>query len=277
MKITPQTKAPDPILETPEGEELKVLLAILPIDIKQLQTTGYECCLINDSNYFLFYNMIIGEKEKKSIANGVLEPNTQEFITEISKEQLNDWEILRFQTIAYKQDKSYHPQNVIDSEIKINPVKFFKLQSFTENEYFDEPVMMLNVLTESERNKLIEISAEDIKKAMYQKEQMSRPRIVKPVNTSEVLEIDLHINELTDSTAGMSNGDMLQLQLDKFRSVIEENKNRKGKKIVFIHGKGEGVLRKEIETLLRTNFKNLYFQDASFREYGFGATMVTIR
>jgi len=36
-------------------------------------------------------------------------------------------------------------------------------------------------------------------------------------------------------------------------------------------------LRTEIEKLLKTRYKSYYFQDASFREYGFGATMVTIK
>lgn len=49
----------------------------------------------------------------------------------------------------------------------------------------------------------------------------------------------------------------------------------KGQKIVFIHGKGDGVLRKAIEKELKTKYKQYYYQDASFREYGFGATVVT--
>ena len=52
---------------------------------------------------------------------------------------------------------------------------------------------------------------------------------------------------------------------------------KKGQKIVFIHGKGDGVLRKGILQELKYKYKNYQSQDASFREYGFGATMVTIR
>lgn len=58
--------------------------------------------------------------------------------------------------------------------------------------------------------------------------------------------------------------------------MLEENKRFKGKKIVFIHGKGEGVLRNAIINELRSKYKSYTYQDASFREYGFGATMVTI-
>jgi hypothetical protein len=274
----------EPAFETPEGETLKALLAFFPIDIKQLQTTAYECYLVNDSNYYLYYNVVNGENDVwQSVAHGIIEPNMQELLTEISKEQLSAWERLKVQLLPFKQGKTYTPQTVIDTNLKINAVKFYKLHSFTANDYFDEPAMMIDIVSEKEKEaenqKMEEISPAEIKKAMFQKEETNaKPRIVKrPETTTEIIEVDLHINELLDTTAGLSNAAMLQCQLDKFHEVLDANKNRKGQKIVFIHGKGEGVLRKEIEKLLKTRYKAYYFQDASFREYGFGATMVTIK
>jgi hypothetical protein len=280
--IRAETRAAEPIVETPEGENLKALLAFFPLDIKQLQTTAYDCYLVNDSNYYLYYNVINGENGVyKSAANGIIEPNMQEELTSITKEQLNAWENLRVQMIPFKQGKDYTPQSVLDVQLKLNVVKFYKLHNFTDNEYFDEPCMLIDIVAvkekEAENQKMAEISPEEIKQAMFQKEETGRPRIIKRPQVSEVIEIDLHINELLDTTAGLSNAAMLQCQLDKFHEVLDENKTRKGQKIVFIHGKGEGVLRKEIEKLLKTRYKTYYFQDASFREYGFGATMVTIK
>jgi len=282
LKPEPETRKEEPIIETPEGEKLTALLAFFPVDIKQLQTTSYECYLVNDSNYYLYYNVVNGENDQwKSVANGIIEPNTQELLAEITKEDLNAWERIRVQLLPFKQGKNYTPQSVVDASLKINAVKFYKLHSFTANDYFDEPALLIDIAVEKENEvenkKLAEISPEEIKQAMFQKEETGRPRIVKRKESPEVIEVDLHINELLDSTAGMSNGEMLQCQLDKFHAVIAENKNRKGQKIVFIHGKGEGVLRSEIEKLLKTQYKAYYFQDASFREYGFGATMVTIK
>ena len=279
--LIPEQK-PEPIFETPEGETLNVLLAFFPIDIKQLQTTAYDCYLVNDSNYYLYYNIVNGENDVwKSVANGIVEPNMQEELTSVTKEQLNAWENLRVQIIPFKQGKNYTPQNVLDVQLKLNIVKFYKLHSFTANDYFDEPAMMIDITSEKEKEvesqKMAKISSEEIKLAMFQKEESGRPRIVKRPQVAEIIEVDLHINELLDTTAGLSNAAMLQCQLDKFHEVLDENKNRKGQKIVFIHGKGEGVLRKEIEKLLKTRYKTYYFQDASFREYGFGATMVTIK
>ncbi|MDE5838118.1 MAG: Smr/MutS family protein, partial [Paramuribaculum sp.] len=72
--------------------------------------------------------------------------------------------------------------------------------------------------------------------------------------------------------------DMLNLQVDEFRKVMDANKLNKGQKIVFIHGKGDGVLRQALMKELNYRYKGMVeVQDASFREYGFGATQVTVR
>jgi len=278
-KIAPEPKKTEPVFETSEGDTLKVFLAFFPQDIKHLDSCSYDSYLVNDSNYYLFYNFVIGEAgSRQSIAHGKIEPNTQEFIAEISKENLNDWERLRAQLIAFKEDKTYPEQSAVDVTIKINTVKFYKLHSFAETEYFDDLCMLINLNEESENQQLKDISAEEIKHALTQKLQpQRRPRLVLNTAKNEILEIDLHINELLDNTSGMSNAEMLKYQMDTFHKTLEENKNRKGQKIVFIHGKGEGVLRTEIEKQLKTRYKTYFFQDASFREYGFGATMVTIK
>ena len=117
-------------------------------------------------------------------------------------------------------------------------------------------------------------------KVIREKEAPSRrPRIQKIAkkDKDDVLEVDLHINELLDSTAGMSNKEMLDYQMSKFREVMNENINNKRKKIVFIHGKGDGVLKSEIIKAIRKEYKKTDYQDASFQEYGYGATMVIIK
>lgn len=75
----------------------------------------------------------------------------------------------------------------------------------------------------------------------------------------------------------MSSGNILDYQLDVFRRVLDRYKTNKGQKIIFIHGKGEGVLRQAIIHELNYKYKHFQYQDASFQEYGYGATQVTIR
>ena len=91
------------------------------------------------------------------------------------------------------------------------------------------------------------ISPDDIKEALLQKKETDIPAKVQRKQhqvKNEIVEVDLHIHELLDDTTGMGNAEMLNYQLDVFRQTLEEYKHKKGQKIVFIHGKGDGVLRR---------------------------------
>ena len=92
-----------------------------------------------------------------------------------------------------------------------------------------------------------------------------------------MLEVDLHAGELLDDLRGLSPADILNYQIDTFRSVMDQNLHNHGRRIVFIHGKGEGVLRQALLKELNHRYKGHDVADASFREYGYGATQVTIR
>ncbi len=89
--------------------------------------------------------------------------------------------------------------------------------------------------------------------------------------------VDLHADEVLETKAGMNAADILHYQLDVFKKTMEEHKKSRGQKIVFIHGKGDGVLRQALLQELKYRYKNCTWQDASFREYGYGATQVTIK
>ena len=58
---------------------------------------------------------------------------------------------------------------------------------------------------------------------------------------------------------------------------MEKYKGKREQKIVFSHGKGDGVLRIAWLGDLKRKYNTCRYQDASFQEYGFGATLVTIR
>ena len=275
----PQKEEPFEYEETPEGEEMNVLLAFLPQDIKQLQNTNYDVYLVNDSNYFLYFVVSTFVKSSQNLrAQGKIEPNTRLLLTDLNKNDLNDWEKITVQCLPFKV-KDFTKKALVDVQLELNLLKFYKLHSFVENDYFDEPAFLLPIVEKDIPSRNFSISKEQLKEfGIKNKEIKHRPRIErKPQQLSAILEVDLHINALLDTTVGMSNADMLTYQLDKFNSVLAENKHRKGQKIVFIHGKGEGVLRSEIMKQLKHKYRDYYVQDASFREYGFGATMVTIK
>jgi len=89
------------------------------------------------------------------------------------------------------------------------------------------------------------------------------------------MEVDLHIHKLTDSDRGMSNHDMLTLQLDTARRQLEFAIKKRIPKIVFIHGVGAGVLKLELEYLFG-RYSNVAYYEANYQKYGLGATEVKI-
>jgi dsDNA-specific endonuclease/ATPase MutS2 len=86
-------------------------------------------------------------------------------------------------------------------------------------------------------------------------------------------EIDLHIEHLVDSRVGLSNTEILLKQLNQFKSTFSKAKFKRINKLIVIHGVGEGVLKNEIRTFLSKQ-EHLEFYDASYIEYGKGATEI---
>lgn len=267
--------------ETKEGEQLTVALAYLPIDAKSLSSTNFECYLINDSNYYLSYNYLSYTGQAWiSRQTGVIEPNTKIFVEEFAHDMLNDLERVCLQFFAYKQNKAFDLKNTYSIDLRIDTVKFYKLHSFKDNDYFDEDALLYTLVRRDLPERELKVSAEDLALAMQEKKQADRRPRIQPLHKKEksaIVEVDLHIDALLDTTAGLSNADILDYQLSKFREVMDENLKNKGQKIVFIHGKGDGVLKNAVIDELKKKYKSAYYQDASFREYGYGATMVTIK
>ena len=273
------------------GELINLYMAFLPVEVKELSSTSFECYLINDSNYFLDLTLMSAEGANWTARfQSTLEPNTKLFVEEIDRSHLSEVEHLCIQAIAYKREKSFAIKPAYSVQLRLDTVKFYKLHVFQPNMFFNEPCLLMDVVRDDKAVKQVFVEAEEIQEAILKKpsKMESQPARVKaedkrkdhsvskPNQKPEVIEVDLHIEQLVDDLAGLSNGDMLLLQMKEFRRVMDENAQKKGTKIVFIHGKGEGVLRKSLLQELKYRYKGCTWQDASFREYGFGATMVKI-
>ncbi len=278
---TPQISA----FKQPEvrgGDALNVFLAFVPLDIKSVTTTSFESYLVNDSNYFLYYTYLAAEGKAWSVcAQGLIEPNTKLLLEEFEKSELNDRERVAIQFVAFKDGRSFAMKPAVSVEIRIDVVKFYKLHTFQESDFFDTPSLIYDVVRNDVPSKQVYAAAEELQSALLGKKSMdeeAKPQtIVKRGGQQEVIEVDLHITELLDEVGGMSNSEILNYQLDKFREVMEQYKSKREQRIIFIHGKGDGVLRKAILDELKRKYPTCRHQDASFQEYGFGATMITIK
>lgn len=89
--------------------------------------------------------------------------------------------------------------------------------------------------------------------------------------------IDLHIENLIDSYKGMSNGEILKIQMTRFKRFLNNSIDRRQRKVVVIHGVGEGVLRHEIRKELDIYHPYFEYYDASYEEFGYGATEIRLQ
>ena len=272
-----------PVEERRGGDVLSAYLAFVPIDTKSLTTTRFEAYFVNDSNYYIRYAYSTAEGAALHLRHTAeVEPNTKLFIEEFGREELNDMERVCIQAFAYKRDKTFAPKRVIDVQLRIDPVKFYKLHTFRENDYFEQPALIYAVVENDKAAFPLVIDPNRLKKDMMEKAcadtASSRSSVASKIEDKNApVVVDLHASELLDTTAGMSSADILNYQLKTFRDTLKQHEKEKGRKIIFIHGKGEGVLRNAIVSELRYRYKQYPYQDASFREYGYGATQVTIK
>lgn len=268
-----------PVQEREGGNKLSAYLAFVPVDIKEITHTRFETYIVNDSNYYIHYSYLVAEGNAWTLKSvGEVEPNTKLFIEEFGREVLNDMGRIGVQLTAYKKDKPFLLKPAIDVQFRIDPVKFYKLHVFEENEFFEQPSLLFTIVDNDEVARPLVVDSKRLKEQMYKDEKIIAHEGKKKRQEDDgTLVIDLHADELLETTAGMNAADILHYQLDVFKKTMDENKKKKGQKIVFIHGKGEGVLRHALVHELNYRYKSCTYQDASFQEYGYGATQVTIK
>lgn len=273
-KKTEQYAAPPPS-DNIEGDNYELLLAFVPVT--NSAQTDFDMYFINDSPYYCLYTIACRAEGTtfRLLDRHDLEPEMKKPVARLSQAELNielSVACLLYKHINYRQ---YAPEQI---SLALNPVKFMRSSSFTENDFFDENAYLIKVASSKILPDLqMNIDPKELEKAMKQKKDV-KPNLPLPAPNAETEEIDLHIEQLTDNIQGLDNGQMLEMQLARFTIAIELGIASNTHKMVFIHGVGNGKLKHEIRCLLDTKYnRQVRYQDASFREYGYGATLVTLR
>jgi len=240
-----------------------------------------ELYLINDCNYHFIYTISTkNDKLAEIVEINTIESNTKEFITSYKKDSMQESKHFIVQGTFFKK-KKYKPQQPVFKEISISAVKFFKDGCFKENDFFDEPALIETIYERTLADDVREIDGKTFQKVVFTKElsdkKASQPsRKENKEEKNFVREVDLHIHELVEDERGLTPGDKLEIQIKHFEQELNKAIVGNEKRIVFIHGVGNGVLKLKIKSILETKYSKLQFQDASFQKYKFGATMVIL-
>ena len=277
-------------LERRGADQVNFYIGFLPVDSRSLSQTEFEVYLINDSNLYVRFLLLTQEGEQYSLRHeGLVLPNQKLLLDTIRHSDLPQWERLTFQLLAYKTDKPFALKSPLNITLRVDGTKFYKLHSFATSDFFNDPALVRPLVSEDRPAQSVSIAAETVEEALITPEVVrqapERPKRQPARQTDRsavmdknaIVEVDLHATALLDSTRGLTNVDILTVQIKAFHDTMRQYAKDKGRRIVFIHGKGEGVLRATLLKELKNHYRHCTHQDASFREYGFGATMVTVR
>lgn len=242
----------------------------------------FAAYLVNDSAYDLGYaymHQTEADKDWNTCTHGTASAGTKVRLEDFGLEVLARRTRTALLLMPYKEKGSFALKPAMTAEWRTDGAKFARRGSFGPSAYFDQPAMMVPVVRDGVVAKPTATPDADVlREAMMGRCDTSapKPRDAHRPKEGETVEVDLHADALLETTAGMGPADILHYQLDRFRETMEQYRRQPGARIVFIHGKGEGVLRKALTDELKRRYKECTWQDASFAQYGFGATLVVV-
>ncbi len=169
--------------------------------------------------------------------------------------------------------------SVLDEPITGKVVSVNTEEITIETEDGFDMTFFINEVVKIQSGEMIAPSYEEIHRNLQEKEifkkKPKRPAPKPKERHLPPMEVDLHIHKLVKSTKGMTNHEMVTLQLDTAKRQLDFAISKRIPKVVFIHGVGQGVLKEEL-TYLFGRYDNVKISEADYKKYGLGAMEIYI-
>ena len=312
--VAPLSKGP--WFDRSGGEQLQVHVAYLPVSYEHFGQSPYETYLINESNYHLLftYSTTTSAGGYKLRSAGVLEPDMRVLVEEFDASEINDHAVSHFQFIAYKPERTYRSMPPVERQVRMDVVKLAKRHAFRENPFFDEDALVIPVLEAYDgsqqapaeepqpapsRSGALPQRAIEQKKATTapqkgpqkgaQKSSQKQPKQSAPQPQPErkqpeppaapeqtIEKVGLEAERILPNATGMTPHEVLLYQLKNFRRELDKRLERRGSKVIFIHGAGQGVLHQLIINRIEQDYPMVQYRDVTFDGFPMGAIEVTI-
>lgn len=255
----PAEKNPEKQLMPEAGVQLK-MIPLYESQSFEDNITHFKLYLLNTlAEAFQFEYRIVYKDIPDFVLTNTIDAQKDFYLNNISQEALNDIVKFRFLFSSFAASKS-EPIEVL---LKIRPKILF--QKIDEMHRLNEPSISF----------LLFDKFPDKPPEPYFPLPEKRPGIVSPETTGPVLSVvDLHIEKIMGSSAGLSNYEMLQAQLQYFEKYYNLAVAHMQPKLIVIHGIGSGRLREEIHELLRLRKEVKSFVNQYHPNFGFGATEI---
>ena len=224
--------------------------------------------LMNDSLYDLSFAVFLEQQAVTHFHSlGVIEGETQWHIGEFTQSELGKTNAFHIQGMLYHEG-TFLPMPAIDKRIDIRDIQFYKQKFYRPTVYFEQPAVLFEVF---------QWMPNEMKPAGNMAKKPVIPTGVPEqvsMSQSGIHEVDLHIETIDPEWQQLDPAAILNKQLARFRDTMALATLAKWTQVIFIHGVGDGRLKFELRKLIDKQYPDARYQDASFVEYGYGATLV---
>jgi DNA-nicking Smr family endonuclease len=247
----------------------------------------YNIYLINDTDIgvVFIFKIMLGDAILLEIDNKI-EPMSVLFLGELFYDELIE---IPEAIIEAREVSTAGIGDTLTKVLKLKPQSFFKsiMTAPLLNKQVHHFVLFENFNPAAPKKKEKE-NKEDLKAYTKRVKEPAQPVYYaqsagRKVNRNEIeeyanfnTEIDLHIENLTDKSSGMSNGEILKMQLLHFDRFMQKAYRLGVPRVFIIHGVGKGKLRDAIATKLIQEYDIETFRNEYHAKYGFGATEVVL-
>ncbi len=271
----PAKKTHEPGVAKSLNTDEEICFAILP----KSQSSDLFAYMINNSSYHIHYVISTQSDEETLLFDqGSMDSRTQMKIRKFLPDNINN--ITRFDIqILFYQDDFYQYREPLAQALFMNPAEVYSGKALVDNDYFDRKALVFSVVNFKKKIGFSSVGGVDVTSLLKEKFGVEKSVPVtreEKKSKNEPEEIDLHIEAITENFAGLSNSEIIDLQMARFKVSLDTAVIHRTKRIVFIHGVGNGKLKFTLRKAIDDQYPDLQYQDASFKEYGYGATMVII-
>jgi hypothetical protein len=255
-----------------------IFLAFVPHDQKWLITGLLDIYLINNTSSDLLYNFIRKTDDGRytGIDYGSVFPDSRLLIGTIEREEIGKWTDGYLQFLFHKNT----PGELLppfNSEVVIKGTKFFTEASYRESPLIEGKGIVVKIVSLTDCAVRKKNTEEDKVSAMQQGSLREvKDLIFKHKSAPGEAEVDLHIQELLEDPSRLENSEILEFQKNYFIRCLENAISNHFRKVTFIHGVGNGILRECLLDLLK-EYRGTEVFDAPMQKYGVGAIEVRIR
>jgi len=245
----------------------------------------YVLYLINNGDLYLLYLVRSRENgDYRLLRVGQLEPGTKVRLLKCPAMEFEKLEDVSARVLVFHPGALTPDYPPMEGRWERGSRKAAVELMFRETEYFEEPAWITELKTAEKatgrKGMLLEQWQEERQRAARNenRREAGKGRKKEPgkLPGSPVEEVDLHLESIVDHSESLEPAEALEIQKNRFITALEGGIRNGVKKMVFIHGVGDGKLKYEIRRIIDRQYPRLRYQDASFKEYGYGATLVLI-